>query len=107
MISTHVLDTQLGQPAQNITVTLFKKNGQEWQVLKSDKTNTDGRINFNNEAIAAEYKLEFEIADYFKTSQTDYFFTQAPIIFQINDINRGYHVPILLNSFGYTTYRGS
>ena len=42
------------------------------------------------------------------TSQgVDHFFYNAPVAFKISDTTRNYHVPLLVNPFGYSTYRGS
>lgn len=107
MISTHVLDTSLGQPAIGIEVKLQKKQGTSWQDLAIGTTNTDGRIVFDCEKIAGTYQLIFNLEDYLKNVSKDFFFLQAPVIFKIENVNRKYHVPLLLNPFGYSTYRGS
>ncbi len=108
MISTHILDTSLGKPAMDVVVTLEKQttNGQ-WTLLKSDKTNSDGRINFDCDYVAGSYRLNFEIVDYFKTQNLESFFQSTPVLFKVTDTNRKYHVPLLLNPYGYSTYRGS
>lgn len=107
MISTHVLDTSLGLPAAGVPVSLFRMKGSDWQMLKTEITNADGRIAFDCENIAGTYKLNFEIEGYLKNQNKDFFFLQAPVIFKIENTNRKYHVPLLLNPFGYSTYRGS
>lgn len=107
MISTHVLDTSLGNPAQGITVRLEKYSGSSWQKIAEEKTNADGRISFQNPAEAAVYKLVFLLEDYFAKNKVEAFFVRAPVIFKITDTNRKYHVPLLLNPYGYSTYRGS
>lgn len=107
MISTHVLDTSKGVPAKDVHVTLEKHNGSVWTVLFEDKTNADGRIVFNTPAIAGDYRLIFDIVDYFKKNNQESFFLDTPVAFKITDTNRKYHVPLLLNPYGYSTYRGS
>lgn len=108
MISTHILDTSLGKPAMDVKVSLEKENSPgQWSLIKSEKTNSDGRINFDCEYVAGVYRLTFDIVDYFKTQKLDSFFQNTPVIFKISDTNRKYHVPILLNPYGYSTYRGS
>ncbi len=107
MISTHILDTSLGLPAAHVLVRLEKMQGASWQKISEEKTNTDGRISFDCEKISGTYRLTFEIEDYFKNSKKEFFFLQAPVIFKIEDTTRKYHVPLLLNPFGYSTYRGS
>ncbi len=107
MISTHVLDTSRGLPAAGVSVSLEKKNGSAWNLIDSVETNSDGRIAFNSPPLTGTYRLTFEFESYFLKSKTDHFFTTAPVIFHIDDSNRKYHVPLLLNPFGYSTYRGS
>ena len=105
MISTHILDTTKGMPAVAVSVLLEKKNGDEWTTLATAKTNADGRIVYDIAPVAGAYRLTFMIEDYFKGQE--HFFLNTPISFLIKDTNRKYHVPILLNPYGYSTYRGS
>jgi 5-hydroxyisourate hydrolase len=104
MISTHILDTTKGLPAADVTVTLEKKEN-DWKTIEVAKTNSDGRIVFNCPREAASYRLTFNIEEYFNGEE--HFFLNTPIIFEVKDINRKYHVPLLLNPYGYSTYRGS
>jgi 5-hydroxyisourate hydrolase len=105
MISTHILDTTKGLPASGVTVTLEKKENSNWIQIGQDKTNTDGRISFDNPKVAGIYKLTFNIEEYF--GEHEHFFMNTPIIFNIKNTDRKYHVPLLLNPYGYSTYRGS
>ena len=107
MISTHILDTSLGNPAQGVRVELSRQIGTEWTLVDAQLTNADGRISFTCPSVPATYRLNFEIGPYFIRSQLTPFFSQAPVIFQITDTQRKYHVPLLLNPYGYSTYRGS
>ncbi|MFA6235970.1 MAG: hydroxyisourate hydrolase [Bacteriovorax sp.] len=108
MISTHILDTSKGQPAAHVAIMLEKKeaNGQ-WKPIGSGVTNTDGRLAFECEKITGVYRLNFEIEAYFKKAGVDFFFLDTSIVFQVLHLDRKYHVPLLLNPYGYTTYRGS
>ena len=107
MISTHILDTSLGCPASDVIVKLEKKIHDSWIVLFTEKTNADGRISFNCQADKGVYRLEFQIDEYFKKNKITPFFICAPVTFEISDIGRKYHIPLLLNPYGYSTYRGS
>lgn len=107
MISTHILDTTLGMPAKDVQVVLEKRTGQDWSVLFTDKTNADGRIVFNSEYVAGDYRLTFETENYFKAQKIEAFFLNPQIGFKITDTKRKYHVPIILNPYGLSTYRGS
>ena len=105
MISTHILDTSKGIPAANVEITLEKKsdNGQ-WLNIGTGATNNDGRLVFDCPKEMGIYRLTFGIESYLKE---DFFFLDTPVVFKITDLNRKYHVPLLLNPYGYTTYRGS
>lgn len=105
MISTHILDTTKGVPAANVTVRLEKKNGESWSEVGTDKTNTDGRIAFNCPKEKGDYRLTFHIEEYFKSEE--HFFLNVPVVFRITNTERKYHVPLLLNPYGHSTYRGS
>jgi 5-hydroxyisourate hydrolase len=107
MISTHILDTSLGSPATSVAVTLFKKEGDAWKELSKGATNTDGRFVFDCEKVPGIYKILFEIEDYFKKTVRECFFMNTPVIFKVVDTQRKYHIPLLLNPFGYSTYRGT
>ena len=110
-ISTHVLDTAIGKPAQGVHIILehLSTSGQ-WQKLGEGNTNSDGRL---PDLLSSEikldpgtYRLVFDTASYFKTQGVKGFYPFVTIAFEISD-NSHYHVPLLLNPFGYSTYRGS
>lgn len=107
MISTHILDTGAGTPASDVKVKLEKKEGAQWVLIQEDRTNSDGRISFGCPAVAAVYRLTFSIEDYFARQSRESFFQDMPVVFKITDTARKYHVPLLVNSFGLSTYRGS
>jgi len=107
MISTHILDLSTGQPAANVNVALESQTGTEWKVLAKTTTNSDGRIQFDNPPVAGTYRLNFNIEEYYKKQNITAFFIVAPVTFKITDTQRKYHIPLLLNQFGYSTYRGS
>ena len=107
MISTHILDTSLGVTAQGVVVELAKYENEKWQEIASDKTNSDGRIVFNCAPQAGVYRLKFKVEDYFLKNKITPFFIVTPVVFKIEDTSRKYHIPLLLNPFGYSTYRGS
>jgi 5-hydroxyisourate hydrolase len=107
MISTHILDTSIGKPASDVTVLLARKEGNAWIDLGKEKTSGDGRVVFNVAPQAGIYKLKFQIEDYYKKQKVEHFFLNTKVVFQVSDVTRKYHVPLLINPFGYSTYRGS
>jgi 5-hydroxyisourate hydrolase len=110
-ISTHVLDTSKGKPAANVGITLeVMKAPDDWKEFAKSTTNNDGRA---PELLAKDHNLEkgtyritFDTANYFKNNDTKSFYPYVAIVFEIGS-DEHYHVPLLLNPFGYSTYRGS
>lgn len=109
-ITTHILDTSKGRPAAGISVFLFQQTGEEWKQLALAHTNSDGRIpTLLAEDIILEpdtYKLRFETKEYFEKQGIQSFYPFVEITFMVTGPEH-YHVPLLLNPFGYSTYRGS
>ncbi|HUQ19934.1 MAG TPA: hydroxyisourate hydrolase [Gemmatimonadaceae bacterium] len=105
-ISTHVLDTSLGKPAQGISVELEHGGA----IIGSGVTDVDGRVRdlvaSGASLDAGDYQLTFSVADYFKRMGRESFYTKVVVPFRIED-SQHYHVPLLLSPFGYSTYRGS
>lgn len=111
-ISTHILDTSLGRPAKGVTVSLEYKNLEgNWAKIAEENTNDDGRVakfGVPPEAfVAGIYRLTFQLQGYFNTQGRKTFYPEAQICFCVDVASEHYHVPLLLNGFGYTTYRGS
>jgi len=112
LITTHVLDTSIGKPAEGIVVVLETLSGDgSWRNLGSGRTNVDGRI---HELVPPEkslsegtYRLKFDTEEYFRKKGVQSFYPQVLIVFEISDSKSHYHVPLLLSPFGYSTYRGS
>lgn len=107
MISTHILDTSVGNPAANVKLSLEKYINESWQEIASGMTNDDGRHAFDIESVPGKYRLNFFTQAYFQKPNVPSFFLDTPVAFEITDISRKYHVPLLVNPYGYSTYRGS
>lgn len=108
-LTTHVLDTSKGKPAEGVTIILYLGGNDEWKEIARTKTNVDGRSPgaVNSEDLQEGiYKLRFETKDYFDKDRIVTFYPYVEIIFEITNAEH-YHVPLLLNPFGYSTYRGS
>ncbi len=110
-ITSHILDTSIGKPAAGVAISLMQQNGDAWLELGKGVTNDDGRvgdfIGSDTVLAAGVYKLNFMLSDYYKKLNTDSFYPYAEVVFQISGDGQHYHVPLLLNPFGYSTYRGS
>jgi len=111
-ITTHVLDTALGRPAEGIAVVLELANPEErWTELAHGLTDADGRIGslLPDGAILARgtYRLRFATAAYFAALGVSAFYPEVVVLFRIDDPAGHFHLPLLLSPFAYSTYRGS
>ncbi|MET7291009.1 hydroxyisourate hydrolase [Streptomyces griseoloalbus] len=133
-VSTHILDTSAGRPAEGVAVQLSARSGQraqygqggDWQVLGGSATDADGRckdLPAPPEG-TTHVRLDFAVEPYFENvakkradAQQDapanrdsgaagVFFPEVAITFAVVP-GEHYHVPLLLNPFGYSVYRGS
>jgi 5-hydroxyisourate hydrolase len=109
-ITTHVLDTATGLPAEGIKTTLSQLIEGDFSIIAEGITNADGRIPdliAGKTLTAGTYHMHFSLEDYFAQQQTDGFYPYADIVFKVVDTASHYHIPLLLSPFGYSTYRGS
>ncbi len=110
-ITTHILDTSAGRPASGVSAVLFVSGDGEMQEIASGKTDADGRITQwldpETRLPAGECRIRFETQAYFETLGVQAFYPFVDIVFTITADGEHYHVPLLLNPFGYSTYRGS
>lgn len=109
-ITTHVLDTARGKPAEGVPVVLYTDHDGNWLETAKGVTNADGRVNdlLPDEILLAGgiYKIKFLTQPYFDQTGTAGFYPYVEIVFEIGS-QAHYHVPLLISPFGYTTYRGS
>ena len=108
-ISTHVLDLATGDPAADVGVALFRLADDGHPELVSElRTDADGRIRdllSGGELVPGDYQLAFDVGDYI--DDPDAFFQSAAFALRVTDVDRSYHVPLLLSPYGLSTYRGS
>ncbi|HEY0080306.1 MAG TPA: hydroxyisourate hydrolase [Pyrinomonadaceae bacterium] len=111
-ITTHVLDTARGRPADGVPVRLeLQTAGGVWQLLGQGQTDRDGRLRdllSDSDALTeGVYRLTFDTSAYFAARSTPGFYPEVSVVFVIHDAAQHYHVPLLLSPYGYSTYRGS
>ncbi|MGI5429572.1 hydroxyisourate hydrolase [Streptomyces sp. CA-179760] len=129
-VSTHILDTSVGRPAEGVAVQLSARSGRDaaWQALGGSATDADGRCK-DLPALpegTTHVRLDFAVEPYFekfanvakkkadaqqdapanRDSGAGVFFPEVAITFAVVP-GEHYHVPLLLNPFGYSVYRGS
>jgi len=109
-ITTHILDISAGVPARGVAITLEQQTSEGWKVIGEGVTDDDGRLRdlLTSDAVLqiGNYRLNFEIGNYFFDRQIDCFYPQVTVAFTVFDSSH-YHVPLLLSPFSYSTYRGS
>ena len=109
-ITTQILDTTKGKPAAGVTIALLQQAGNKWQEIARGVTNNDGRITDLLPSLTqldlGIYKIKFFTKDYFEQDGIANFYPFVEIVFDVATTEH-YHVPLLLNPFGYATYRGS
>lgn len=116
-LTTHVLDTARGTPAEGLAIDLYLLEGEERRLLKRVVTNHDGRIDGGAILVpgqdfrAGTYELVFHAGAYLRelgvALPEPAFLDVIPIRFGIADETAHYHVPLLISPYGYSTYRGS
>ncbi len=110
-ISTHVLDTVRGKPAAGMLVRLHKQNASgEWRLINSARTDQNGRCSQllpQEESLPGIYRLIFDTGNYHLHQQSPALYPQVEVMFQAQEGESHFHIPLLLSPNGYTTYRGS
>ena len=130
-MSTHILDTSVGRPAEGVALTLSVRSGSDgaWTAHGASTTDADGRCK-DLPALPAgttHVRLDFAVEEYFveqalrtahsnqqaeeqqdapRVRDSGAFFPEVAITFAVQP-GEHYHVPLLLNPFGYSVYRGS
>lgn len=113
-LTTHVLDTARGCPAEGLVITLDRIGADGPERVAQAVTNADGRTDapiLPQDAFApGTYELTFHAGDYLRSSgqagAEPLFLDRVPIRFGMAEAAH-FHVPLLLSPYGYSTYRGS
>ena len=111
-ITTHVLDTSRGRSADGVRIYLeLLSPDHTWQLIGQGTTDEDGRLKTlvpaEVQLKAGTYRLIFNTEAYFAAQGSESFYPAVAVIFRVRDATQHYHIPLLLNPFGYSTYRGS
>ncbi len=113
-LTTHVLDTARGVPAQGIKIELYRLDGGRdliAQTVTNDDGRTDSPILPTGDFKTGKYELVFYCGAYLEANGQATgdvkFLDEIPLRFGMDDADAHYHVPLLLSPYGYSTYRGS
>jgi 5-hydroxyisourate hydrolase len=110
-ITTHILDTALGRPAAGVAVVLERCRGDgSWSQIGAGTTDADGRVTdllAPGALTAGRHRIRFDVGAYHEAQGVRGFYPHVDIAFRVDSPDEHYHVPLLLNPFGFSTYRGS
>ncbi|MBE1301681.1 MAG: hydroxyisourate hydrolase [Alteromonadaceae bacterium] len=104
-LSSHVLDTTLGKPAEAMKLTLTCPDGSGFNLV----TNADGRVSQwpDINLVTGTYQLRFHTGDYLQAHHGSQFYPFADVHFEMEEQHGHYHIPLLISPYGFSTYRGS
>lgn len=109
-LTTHVLDTGAGRPAEGLRVQLFELDEEQALLLADVRTDADGRTGaplLGGGALRiGDYELRFHVGDHFRRGE-EAFLDVVPVRFKVQEAEAHLHVPLLCSPGAYTTYRGS
>jgi len=110
-VSVHVLNLENGLPSADVNVVLEAQQNGKWVQIAKATTNEQGRITalFPEDKPVENtlYKVTFKTGEWFKKNKQEAFFTEVPVIFKMDSSVKHYHIPLLMSSYGYSTYRGN
>ena len=92
-VSTHVLDTERGEPAAGVRVELW----QDEHLVGSSETDADGRIGQLADTTPGVYRIVFR--------PPSPFFRRVELEVELGEGH--FHIPLLVSSYACATYRGS
>lgn len=117
-LTTHVLDTAHGRPAEGVRVRVYAVADDiagVRRLLREGTTNADGRcaapLLDGDDFKAGRYEIVFGAGDYFAALGAPLaqpaFVGDVVLRFGIADAASHYHVPLLVSPWSWSTYRGS
>ena len=106
-ISSHVLNLEAGRPAAGMTVTLARRVGVEVETLAQAETDEDGRVTgWSVEDHGDGLRVTFATGGWYADRGERCLYPEVCVDFQPQELGH-YHIPLLVNRNGYSTYRGS
>ena len=110
-ISTHILDLGSGKPASGVNLQLeMQASDGSWRLLNSAATDHEGRcaqLLAGHELAPGLYRLRFDTGAYFAALRVETLYPSVEVTFHVREGESQFHIPLLLNANGYTTYRGT
>jgi 5-hydroxyisourate hydrolase len=92
-----------------MAVRLERASDSRWEPVGSAVTDGDGRARdlLSSAPVPGRYRLTFDTGAYFAALGHKAFYPEVTVTFAVDGDEDHYHVPLLLNPYGYSTYRGS
>ena len=113
-LTTHVLDTAQGRPADGVAIELVRvrRRLRRAALAAHERRRPHRRAAARRRRLrVGTYELRFSIGAYFARQALRLpdppFLDVVPIRFGIADAGAHYHVPLLASPWAYSTYRGS
>jgi len=114
-LSTHVLDTSRGIAAAGVLVEVRFVSGDKTERVAAATTNAQGRTDapliMGDRLDRGIYELTFHLGDYFRAAGVPLtdppFLDRVVVRVGVADPDAGYHIPLLISPYGYSTYRGT
>ena len=92
-LSTHVLDTGAGKPADGVRIVLYRGD----MFMAETRTDDDGRARLDEHLEPGSYRLVFH--------PPSPFFKRVELEVELNEGH--YHIPLLVSPYSCASYRGS
>ena len=97
-LTTHVLDTSLGRPAEGVAVTLERREAGAFIEIGRGRTDADGRcrelLPQGVSLQSAVYRLTFDSGAYFGERGMPAFYPQVSVVFEVREPSQHHHVPL-------------
>ena len=110
IVSSHILDSVSGGSAAGIRCELFQLQADSSkQIVFEVIADAEGRISetvlIDDSSIGGEFELVFHAADYFGVDKA--VVPGVVIRFVIGDVEKRYHLPVMLAPHSYSTWWSS
>jgi len=108
-LSTHVLDTAGGAPAEGVGILVERRDPDgSWHELARATTDADGRVgDLLDRLVAGVHRITFAVGAWAEAAGSESFWPEVTVAFDVTAPHEHHHVPLLLSPYGYSTYRGS
>jgi len=97
-ITSHILDTSKGKPANGVDVKFSVLEDTDWKLLAESVTNSDGRTEnlagALSELKSGSYKLQFKTSSYFQANYGTVFYPWIDVVFNVEDGSEKYHIKV-------------